>query len=455
MYLISKDEYEASKQSKDINCVNCGSTISDSHVNNIDVSHGGTLLIAGGETSNAPSPHSPRGASAPTRRVVGMGSYPTATTSSPSLSKGAKKGRRGRRQGRDAPSNREQAAGTSITTHVVAQPSDATPPPPPHGAIHTRGEGNEETARKRFLDTEETARKRFLDTSIPPPPSDLRRRAINNSALASRTLAKKERHLMKRMVEDRVDQLTGKKRRRVDPVGDASQLIHDLRDASRRAEKRPSQVEPMDVDVDLLQPPPRGLQPPSRGKKRKEPFDVENINPTAKRRRQGDLEGESIIIPRPPPPGRTLGHYGGKKRRRTPDDWEYEEYFDPNVRDALPPAKRRPDISQVPPIIPRPPPPGRTLGQYGGKKRRRDLQEWEYEQQFDPEVRDALPPAKRMPDISQAPPIIPRPPPPGRTLGQYGGKKRRRDLQEWEYEEHFDPNVRDALPPAKRRPEVA
>ena len=94
------------------------------------------------------------------------------------------------------------------------------------------------------------------------------------------------------------------------------------------------------------------------------------------------------------------------------------------------------------------------MGMYGGKKRRRDPQEWEYEERFDPNVRDALPPAKRMPDISQVPPIIPRPPPPGRTLGMYGGKKRRRDLQEWEYEEQFDPNVRDALPPAKRRPEV-
>jgi hypothetical protein len=437
MYLISKDEYEASKQPKDSNCARCGTTISDSHVNNIDASHGGTILISShdqepGREGRNVTPHSHTSAGGGS---VGMG--PAASPSSPSPpSRRRGKSSHGRQRGSTRTGDGGgQTAGTNITTHVVAQPSDAPSPPPPRGAIQTRGEPSG------------GVRERFRDPSIPPPPSDLRRRAITNSANDAKSIAKKERKLMKQLVEERVDQLTRKKR--VDPVGDASQMIHDLREASRKAEKRPpsSQIQPMEVD--LVQP-----GGGNERKKRKEPFDADNINPAAKRGRWGELPSPPSpeIIPRPPPPGRTLGQYGGKKRRKVPADWEYEEYFDPNVRDALPPAKRRPDISQTPTIIPQPPPPGRTLGKYGGKKRRRDMQEWDYEEQFDPLVRDALPPPKRMPDVSQT--IIPRPPPPGRTLGQYGGKKRKRDLEEWEYEERFDPNVRDALPPAKRRPEI-
>jgi hypothetical protein len=142
MYLISKDEYEASKQPKDSNCARCGTTISDSHVNNIDASHGGTILISShdqepGREGRNVTPHSHTSAGGGS---VGMG--PAASPSSPSPpSRRRGKSSHGRQRGSTRTGDGGgQTAGTNITTHVVAKPSDAPSPPAPRGAIQTRGE---------------------------------------------------------------------------------------------------------------------------------------------------------------------------------------------------------------------------------------------------------------------------------------------------------------------------
>ncbi len=369
MYLISKDEYEASKKPPPVSNL---SDISDSHVNNIDVSRGGSVQINScGKNERLPERREEReegttSAKVGKRRGENGGGRQSVARA---------RGRKGARVERE-----EKAAFPSINAIAPSGGSQLRP-------LVDSGSGDNAPSDQPIS----------RDPSIPPPPTNLRKRASLNAA----SIAHRQRELMRDLVDRRLDQLTGK-RKRSDPVGDASQLLHNLRDASRLSERRRRTV--MEVDP----PPPLPASSPrkrggvmftgsvvaakrpklQRVKRTKSSFpkkhsrswndDDDEVPPTKlsrtkfpyleghiagkKRRNVAGIEPlysakysktlrpedvplppspppEEVIIPRPPSPP---GHFAGVKRRKSPEEWEYEEYFDPNIRDALPPPKRRP-----------------------------------------------------------------------------------------------------------------
>lgn len=219
MYVLSKDEYLSlqKKQSTAGLCPSGGGDISDSRINNIGVSHGGTVNIhpgggggVGGGVNNhsfAPSSshqapnHSPRdfsnGYSGVRRREKrgggddergGGGNVVNVTSSPVSHSEGS----RGTDDGSffAPPNSREQRNSSSYTS-----PSSE------------EGRGS----------------------SIPPPPTNLRRQATLNAA----ALARREKVMMKQLVEERLDRLSGRRRRR-DDRGDEREMLHQLRDVNQQ-----------------------------------------------------------------------------------------------------------------------------------------------------------------------------------------------------------------------------
>ena len=374
MYLISRDEYEASKKSSSISHL---SGISDSHVNNIDVSRGGSLQINACE-KNASSfkegtPRVYRGDGGVSgvrmekrRRGEGEGGVPRA---------------RGRKGGR-AEANEPEDRNTFLSVTAAPSPGGSRLRPSPE-----------------TQDNVALAQPIGRDPSVPPPPSNLRKKASLNAA----NIAHRQRELMRDLVDKRLDQLTGK-RKRLDPVGDASQLLHNLRDASRLSERRRTA---MDVDP----PPP--------------------LPPSNARKRGGEIITGGVVAAKRAKLQRVKRKHVSSFPKKHPRSWDDDD-------DDVPPSKL--SRTKFPYLE----------GHIAGKKRRNaenvePLYHAKYMKHLPPE--DAPLPPSPPPEEN----IIPRPPSPSKRIA---GVKRRKSPEDWEYEEYFDPNIRDALPPAKRRPEM-
>ena len=218
MYMISKDEYESLHQKSQVCSTDTPSTgdITDSQVNNIDVSHGGTITI---------NPSNEVG-----KKVSCSSSHPSSSSSSsssPSSTSTVERIQHLRERGRprqkreNVPRQRRENGGDTPPVTVVTNTSSSS-----------STEGQSPTDGGRFYRREPTTDgEGGRVASVPPPPTDLRRRASLNAA----AIAQREKVMLQQLVEERLDRLQGRRRRR-DPHGSERELLHQLRDVNQAME---------------------------------------------------------------------------------------------------------------------------------------------------------------------------------------------------------------------------
>ena len=220
MYLIPKDEYEAQTAAKSGDGGDVVGDISESQVNNIEVSHGGTVVVGSGEDL-APA-HPAATASGVVTSAAASSSLPSSLTKKSSKSLSPASLPHSRKRGRRSPDDK---------------------PPPGSGG------GAQWTPQRDLL---------HVRTNVGPvvhPGSDIdyplalpepRPRQSRRSASESRKkLAKKEKQMLDALVKQRVAQLGGKK-----PISLVQPRATSVSSAADEVE--PMMVDPSPVDSSPL-----------------------------------------------------------------------------------------------------------------------------------------------------------------------------------------------------------
>ena len=241
MYLVPRDQYESGRcRSGAVDGV--AGNVSESSVNNIEVSNGGTVMIGKDGSSKPPAVDNAGGGGAPpsTSRQPAPRSAPSSSASSGG-SNGPTGGRLAGRRVAVAGASGVRAAANDGDDggHAAAGPGSAAPGPAAAG-----------------LPLENPTDP--MDTSTPPPPppsrrrkrepSDaLRKRAINNSAKKAKEAAKvrrlEEKSALTDLVNKRLAQLRGGGNGKALPPPPAVQadidrrIIHEMRDVHSRQRK--------------------------------------------------------------------------------------------------------------------------------------------------------------------------------------------------------------------------
>ena len=436
MYLISKDEYDSFQRNKN-DCV-YRSGISDSNVNHIDVSHGGNITIhslsadenerrgsspalSGSSRSQLPVASLPRqqGIGRGTRPAKVRESYGQSSSSAPAppSSSSGQNGGRGSRRSQTQLADPESVYFVDKPQPRI-EPMEVEYPPGPEPMDYQSQTGTTTQKKGRVK----------RDTTLSPAPVDLRRNALQNAA----AMAKREKVMMQQLVEERADQLSGRRRRR-DPRGEERELLHDLRDANQNREQSGKRRRQEESDSPAAPLPAVGAPSMNMAKKHAKsrrsaasrpvfspavaPPPVQTVSATkrsANWEREYEEEEASRRKRMRPTKVEYLGRSVAGKKRPYLSDWEEEE----GGREKR--GRRGPSPVRV------------TLA--GGK--RRAAEDYADEDPFHYE------PQRKKQDVHYAP---------VRHVGRYAGVKRKKTSLDWEEAELDDADV---LPPSKRHPEV-
>ncbi len=238
MYLIPRDQYEQMHNANRVNTVDSGigGDINDSNVQNIDVSEGGTLVI-----NDTPGD-------------LGTASHPTIQPQRSHYSDHKKS---------------VEVRSTGAYPFPIAVGNSSPPQPPtiinvpsqpqqPQQSKKTTLSSSPPSSRPTSTKSAQTTSSTSSQTQTQPNSGNSATQQQNNSqkakvnvkkpSLIPPSVAKKSSDILRGMVEDRVAELSGrrKKRRKVLSDGDLDRaVVHDIRDASRQTEAAPSRLPPL------------------------------------------------------------------------------------------------------------------------------------------------------------------------------------------------------------------